>query len=369
MATTTLYTQDELQKMNKMQDPVTGQLFDLPPQLKQPTTPTTNLSGGTPTKTPEQVAADLAKENVAKTAGQADVSVDDFTKYFSSAGLSKEETDKIKSDLGLTTVETAAFAPPSKTTEQIYNDAYASAGLADIKKKVSDLLTEINTRKDQLNQRLLKIDDNPWLSEASRSKAVMREKDFFERSISNLTDQVNALNTTYTQGLGEVNNLVTRQSSDFKDTLALNQAKLTYLAKKAENAISAEQSSRIAKYLPTYLQAKIAATKPGTIGTAETGFYKWNPTTGKFEQVIKGTGKTPTSKEQLALDIQDMKTQLDIAVRQNKVRGSTDNYLSPDQYDKAKRAWLETGTGNGKDFDNIFSYYRNPNDPKGYNLD
>lgn len=318
--------------------------------------------GGTPTgstpapvKTQAQIDAEAAASSAAKAAGAAGVSIDDFSKYFSSAGLSKEETDKIKTDLGLTDAETKAFAPPAKSTEQTYNDAYSSAGLADVKTKITSLLADINTKKEQLNARLATIDENPWLSEASRSKSVQREKDFFDRTITNLTDQVNALNTVYTQGVNEVNNLVTRSSNDFKDTQALNQAKLTFLQKKAESAISTEQSSRVSKYLPAYLQAKAGAVKPETIGSAETGYYRWDAASGKFVQAIAGTGKKLTDTEKKTATVQDM----------SKVLTSwtgTDGFVSPDKYAELRRVWVQQSGGSAKEFDDTFAIYRNPND-------
>lgn len=335
----------------------------LPTPTPTPTPEAQNANpGGTPvtpptptpiTKTPEQIAAENTAKEAAKSAGLGGVALDDFSKYFANAGLSADEITKIKSNLGLTDAETKAFAPPTKPTEQVYNDAYASAGLADVKTKINTLLTEINTRKEQLNARLSTINENPWLSEASRSKSVQREKDFFDRTITNLTDQVNALNTVYTQGVTEVNNVVTRNSNDFNATQALNQAKLTFLQKKAESAIATEQGARVAKYLPEYLKGKAAAVKPDTIGSAETGYSKWNPVTGKFEQVIPGVGAKKTTTEQKQQDIKDMAAVL-------KTWAGADGFISPQQYAIQKKHWVEAGSGTAKDFDEAFSVYRNP---------
>ena len=310
----------------------------------------------------DKLKRQINKNNTAEAAGVAGLSIDDFTKYLLDTGVTQTEADKIKKDIGLTDLEAKTFIPPEKTTEQLYTDAYANAGLADVKTQIKNLLDEISTRQDQLNQRLLKIDENPWLSEASRSKSVTRETDFMNRAIGNLNNKLNALTTVYNSGISEINGFISRSTTDFHQTQNLNQAKLAYLEKKAETLYDqkrAEKSGEISQYLPSYLKGKVSSTKPETIGTAETGFYRWDPQQGKFVQVISGTGKKLSDSQQKQDDIKSMSSTIATWT-------GPDGFISPKKYQELKAKWINDGGYSAKDFDDAFGIYRNPDDE--YNL-
>ena len=326
-------------------------------------------------KTTETTNADIYSK-----AGAAGLSVDDLTKLLQ-PGLTTDEVNKIRGGLGIDTLEAATFAAPSKNTEQLYNDAYNSVGLTDIKTKLKDLDAKIAEKQDQLNTALNQIDENPWLSEASRIGKAARTKTFFENSINVLVNQKNSLTDVYKTGLDEVNNFVTRNTNDFNQTQKINTDKLSYLLKKAETQTEAAKTGKkldIMKYLPEYLKGKTeaaAAKEWKEAGSSETGYYLWryNPTTAKIETkpIIAGTGKKQTEAEKKEQNIQDMVAQLKIAISNNKKQGATTEYLSPEQYLKARKAWVDTAVGTAQDFDLRFADYRDPNDPskdKGYNL-
>ena len=89
--------------------------------------------------------------------------------------------------------------------------------------------------------------------------------------------------------MNEVNNFVTRSTTDFTNQRELDAQKLQYLLQKAEEQYAVEQSQKsgdIYTNLTAFLQAKAKSQKPDTIGSAEAGYYRWNPDTGTFEQVI-----------------------------------------------------------------------------------
>lgn len=301
----------------------------------------------------------LAKKDMATQAGEAGLSVSEFEKLFSSGtGVTPEEAADIRTKLGITDLEAKLFTPPAKTTEQLYNDAYSNAGLAEVKTKMKALEDKIAEREQQLNERLAKIDENPWLSEASRAKSVQREKDFFERTISTLSNQVKAYQEIYNAGVSEVDKLVQRQTTDFSNTFTINKAKLEYLLKKAENEVTnleKKKGSEVTKLLPEYLQAKTKATKPDVIGSAESGYYQWDAKKGQFVQITKSTGGKPTEADTLRNDITDMSAQLE------QVKGQ-DGFISPQDYAKARRAWTAIGGRTAKSFDEAFAAYRNPDD-------
>ena len=65
------------------------------------------------------------------------------------------------------TFVTDIFRKPSKTTEQLYREAYDAAGLGELRGKMTE-------KKNQLASAELNINDNPWLSEAARLRPAKR---------------------------------------------------------------------------------------------------------------------------------------------------------------------------------------------------
>lgn len=229
-------------------------------------------------------------QSMAESFGRAGIGYDEYLKYLEAqSGLSEVEKNEIKKSLGIDTLEASVFAPPSKSTEQLYNDAYGMAGLAELKTQIKAKMDELNSRQSAYTSKAGDINENPFLSEASRIGRIKRLDDRRLADVGNLENEVNSLKDLYNAGVNEVNALVTRQSTDFVNNRTLDQQKLSYLLSKVEEQIGAKQAAKTAenyKYLPDYLKAKAKSQKPDTIGSNETGYYRWNPDTATFEQVI-----------------------------------------------------------------------------------
>ncbi len=228
-------------------------------------------------------------QQLASSAGQAGLGFDDYMKIVSGqSGLSVDEQYRIKEALGIPALENAVFTP-SKGTEQIYKDAYKSSGLGNLKTKIEAKLKEISIIQSKYIDAEGKVNENPFLSEASRIGRLSRLEDKRQAQIGNMENEVNSLNDLYNSGINEVNSLVTRVSTDLGNQRNLDSLKLQYLLSTAEEQIKtkqAEKTNEAYQYLPDYLKAKASAQKPDTIGSNETGFYRWNPNTQTFEQVI-----------------------------------------------------------------------------------
>lgn len=235
---------------------------------------------------------------LAEAAGKAGIGLDDLMKILNpSSGISADEENQIRKKFGIDTLEQQVFTAPSKTTEQLYTDAYTSAGLSDLKTKIADLNNQIAQKKQQFTDAEGVINENPFLSEASRVGRVKRLREQAEATISNLIDEQNQYANLYNTGLGEVQNLITRYTTDFNANQDFNQKKLNYLEQKAKEQIEqkqSENSSANLSSLTAYLEAKARATKPDTIGSPETGYFKYDPDTGKFIQITEATGPKAT---------------------------------------------------------------------------
>lgn len=259
--------------------------------------------GGAPEKTPEQIASDLATE-----AGKAGLSTTEYQALLDRQNaVSQTESDKIKADLGIPALETAVFAKPSKSTEELFNSAFASAGLADIKTKVSALDAEITKARSDLAEATGVIDENPFLTETSRVGRGKRVLDQAETKINNLLAQKQQYNDLYTAGITEINNSILRTTNDFKTNNDMNIAQLNYLVAKADKEVSQLEKTKAtasAGSIGAYLKGVTEGKAPTTIGNSESGFYKYDPTTKKFVQVIAPSALTNAQTEKAKADAQ-----------------------------------------------------------------
>jgi hypothetical protein len=224
-----------------------------------------------------------ANSALAKTAGTAGLGLDDLRKLLTET-VSPDQKNKIYSDLGIPGLETSAFQT-APSTQQLYTDAYNAAGLADLKKQADQLTKDIAAKKDIKNQILTKVDENPWLSEASRLGRTKTDTEAIDREITNLIDQGNNVLSMYDRGVNEVNNLVARGSTDFANEQAVNQAKLQYLLSKAEGQISDLQTAneaKLARYVPDYLSGAVNSKAPDTITAGDGSTFRWDANQGKF---------------------------------------------------------------------------------------
>ncbi|MEB3215396.1 MAG: hypothetical protein VKN72_03915 [Nostocales cyanobacterium 94392] len=226
-------------------------------------------------------------ETFARLAAQSGLSLDDYVKLVSGT-VSPEERANIDRGLGIPDLYKQLFSP-APSTQELYNNAYKQAGLGDLKAKIDAKLAEINSRQQKYIDKAGTVNENPFLSEASRVGRLRVLDDKKLADIGNLQNEVNALADLYNSGINEVNAVVGRTTADFSNNQQVNALKLQYLQQQAEQQLKDLQATKTKsayQYLPAYLRAKASSQKPDTIGSNETGFYRWNPDTQTFEQVI-----------------------------------------------------------------------------------
>jgi LysM repeat protein len=263
------------------------------------------------TQTPEQK---IAQDNtdIATKAGQAGLSVTEYQNLMNSKNsVTKEETDAIAKELGITALEGVAFKKPSQSSQQMYQGAYDTAGLSDLKTRISSLLDEVAKQRSQLADATGAIDENPFLTEASRVGRGKRLLDQAETKINNTLAQVDSLQKLYDGGVTEINNMVSRNQTDFGNNQAIDQAQLNYLQKKAEVQASQLTASRTNATTGTYLDSVATNKKPDLVGNDNTGYFRYDGTLKKFVQVIAPSAKAGLDMEQTRL--QNEKIKVDIA--------------------------------------------------------
>ncbi len=231
------------------------------------------------------------EQQLAQFAGAANLSVEDLTKLIA---LTPQERSSVLDQYGIPALEKAAYALPAQSTQQIYNDAYAAAGLKAIKDKFTALQDQINKKHQELTAELGEVNENPWLSEASRIGRVKRLQELAQGEIDNLVNEAQQYADLYNQGLSEVQTVVTNTTTDFSNNQKLNAAKLEYMLKQAETQLQTAQQGKLARYLPDYLSAKTTAAGPKTVTAGDGSTWVWN--NGKFVQMtapkLQSVGKS-----------------------------------------------------------------------------
>src|ERR1019366_356887 len=184
-------------------------------------------------------------------------------------GVSSAE-DQVAQKLGYKSYQDAVAAltaAPSKSQTDLYNSAYSAAGL-------DTLTNQITSRRNDLATAQNKINDNPWLDEASRTGRNQTVQTLAQADISNLQNEYNAK-------LNEVHDLVTRETADGTAQTDANKAKLATLESQAQ-AIAAEAATK----------QKDANTAPSTVTGKDGSIYQWDSGLGKFTKIVSGTSDT-----------------------------------------------------------------------------
>ncbi len=308
--------------------------------------------------------------------GETGASLTDFERV--SRGIdpiTDEILQQVYTDLGIPELANSAFGKPQVTTVETYNTAYEDAKLGDLKIKIEGKLAELNTKKQELNEKLEKLGDNPWLSEASLRGRTKRAQEVASGAIDNLNDEIKNMSELYNSGTKEISDMVTRTTSDFQTDATMNTAKLNYLLKQAEVKLGVKKDENLAKAyekLPEYLKAAADASGTadyGYFGSATTGNYIYNKGTGDWEQVsapkATSTGGTKTAKKTATQILSEQAGEMTNAL--SLVKGA-DGFVSPADYSTAKRSWVSKTGKDGSDFDKRFSIFRNPGN-FDYNLD
>ena len=258
-----------------------------PVQPERPTTTTPDASGG-------YNANDLARQ-----AGEAGLSLSEYQSLMESQNrVSKEETDRIANELGITALEGEVFKKPKESTQKVFDTAYKTSGLSDIKSKIQKINDDIDKDRADLTEAIGAIDENPFLTETSRVGRGKRVLDQAESIINNKLAQAKNLQDLYDDGITEITNMIQRDATDFGRDQLIDQAKLNYLVKKAEIEATQLQDGKSADSTATatYLSSRAGTggTAPEVVGNADTGYYTYDNTTKKFVQVI-GPASTVTA--------------------------------------------------------------------------
>lgn len=196
---------------------------------------TTGAPGTPPPTIPTTPSGTIDYANLAKVAGAAGVSIEDYINLVKGqAAPGTEGMNAIYDQLGIPGLLHTVYTKPDKTTQQIYQDYYDQSGLGDVKKKIAELDTQLNTIRTGYTGAVKEHQDNPWLSSATRSARIAREKDLYGQQEANAIALRSSYLDQYNMGVGEIEKATTRVATDLEKDRTLNADKLNYLLNDAE---------------------------------------------------------------------------------------------------------------------------------------
>ena len=140
-----------------------------------------------------------------------------------------EEAARLVKPMRIQELERQAFQPAPQNFEQIFTQRYNEAGLSDIRNRIESLDNRILEQRRQLIAEEGEINENPWLSEASRVGRVRRLYDMAQKDIELLSDERKLLADRYNDGLTQARDMATRIIADWGATQQLRQREIEHL--------------------------------------------------------------------------------------------------------------------------------------------
>lgn len=184
---------------------------------------------------PLTATGEIDYNKLAIEAGKAGVSVQDYLGLVQGqATPGTKEMEDIYTKLGIPDLVTQVYSKPTKSTQSIYEDYYNQSGLGDIKAKVASLDTELKGIRDGYTSAIKEHQDNPWLSAATRSAKIAREKELYGQREANAISLRQSYLDQYNLGVGEIEKTVGRVAGDLEYDRTLSADKLNYLLNEAE---------------------------------------------------------------------------------------------------------------------------------------
>lgn len=225
----------------------------------------------------------------------------DFVAQLTSALTGPTEGEKTAVELqqelidkyGIDDVAEKFSKQPEKTFEEIFESAYSTLGLTDLRADIDKLRGEIADAEADRDEAIGEERENPWLSQATLVGRVSRIEDKAEAKLNRLVNQLTLADTLFERGKDDAESIATRSLNQFAQQREFAKEELDFLMDRVGSDLAAQladqqtaQGKAAFRYFPEYLkgvadqptEAKAPTTK--TIGGR---LYQWNQDTGRFE--------------------------------------------------------------------------------------
>lgn len=199
---------------------------------------------------------------LAKQAGEAGMSSSDFLEILkANAAPSSTQVEEIRTKLGIPNLVDEAFRKPDKTLVQQYNELYNLAGLQDIKTKISDIDERINKKRADLVTATGELNNNPWISQATRAGRLKNLQELAFADINNDLEAKQQYLDLYDSGVSEIEKQLGYAQTDTENARNLTVDQLNYALNEAERLTTAKTNDSITgglRNIPDFLQGVLS---------------------------------------------------------------------------------------------------------------
>lgn len=224
--------------------------------------PATNGAGGAaPIQTPTGALTPQEIAKLAKQAGEAGMSASEFMSILNAnSGANTAQVEDIRTKLGIPNLVDEAFKTPTKSTIDQYKELYDIAGLRDIQTKISEVDASINSKRADLVKATGEINNNPWISQATRAGRLKNLQELAYADINNDIERKNQYLDIYDKGVNEVEKQLGFITADRQEERGLTVDKLNYLLNEAERIQKGIEQDSVTgglRNIPDFLQGTL----------------------------------------------------------------------------------------------------------------
>jgi uncharacterized protein YjgD (DUF1641 family) len=235
------------------------------------------------------------------------------------------ETYKPKTTTGKTEVQNVI---------DTYSQVVKELDLPDIKDRLNETLKEQQKLTDQMNDEIIEVNNNPWLSEAQRVKKVNSVKTKYETRLDTYSNFVKYYEALYDEGEQTARSLVGQVETNINKAIETAQKKIDAASKLGPGIIGEYEYAKSQGYTGTFIQYQ-------------------NEDANRKEKASGGVSK-PTEGDKEVGDLNSIQSQL---LQSRNVGPEADGiYADPNLYARLRASARVAGT----DFDKRFSYLINP---------
>ena len=265
------------------------------------------------------------KEDIAKYPSPLDVagSITSAAPLETTKTTSFYDIGKIQADLTeASTKKRKAYEDLIGLQQRTYETEYEKAGIGKIRDEIAKIDKEIADRKARRDQALLDEKGKPipqWMITGRKALEI----EAATNDINRLIDERNNMARQYNASLDDVVRRVGYATTDAQTRYSFWESEERRLSDFVKN-YQAELTRQLEK----------AEKAPSIIGTAETGYYQWDPTERRFKMIIPPTPEKVTKKSLQAI--------------KDPITGKTIGYFDPETGESHYYEPEEKGTPTGE---------------------
>lgn len=266
----------------------------------------------------------------------------------------------------------SSYQSPQKSITDIVKEVMQATQLPDAKDNMVKISKEIEDLENERDEEIAEINENPWLSEADRSRNVIKMQEKYENKINARTNQLRLYQDVYDSAKQEAQYAASLAANLYTQERDYLQGQMQWIIDLAERQAErgAKAPATIAggelqwdaetgQYVPT------GYAKPTT---EPTSYREWELAGGK-----KGTGmsysewltkkKEPTPSATERFETEASKHFINIAARFER-EANAEGFVPATLYMSFRDNFVSAFPGRGAEFDEAFSYRLSPQDRK-----